>query len=127
MDSVLVPIVTNTGIIVGAYMIKTVEGKFSVTRKGKLLYTTFSKSAALIIAAMLNKKVSRSEISYILEIDKTIDRLRNDLAIFKHHHDLAASRSDTIRKGIMQARFEFTNEQYEDAKVELKKSYSKLF
>jgi hypothetical protein len=127
IDSVLVPIITNTGIVVGAYMIKTSNGQFCVTRKGKLLYKTFTKSAALIIAGLLNKKNTVSEINLVLDIDRNMDRLRNDLAIFKHHRTLAETKNDTIKLGIMQARFDVTIDQYEDAKFRLKKSYSKLF
>jgi hypothetical protein len=127
IDSVLIPVVTNTGIIVGDYMIRISKDYFLVTRRGKTLYKTFSKSAALVIAGLLNKSIKHKEINSILEIDKNIDKLKNDLIIFKHHRDVAIRKRDHIKKGIIEARFEVANDQYENAKSVLKKSYSKLF
>jgi hypothetical protein len=127
LDSVLVPIITNTGILVGAYMIKHQDGFFIVTRKGKKLYKTYSKSSALIIAGLLNKKEKSAEIANVLEIDRLANALRNDLILFKHHREIAVKNNNFTKEQIMLARFEVTNEKYSDLKEKLKKSYSRLF
>ena len=127
IDSVLVPIITNSGIIVGAYMVKPNNGLFLVTRKGKVYHTTFSKSAALIIAGLMNKKKTTGDIHEVLEADRITNALRNDLMIFKYHRDAAIKRNDHTKEQIMLARFEVTTDRYNDAKAVLKKTYSKLF
>lgn len=123
----LVPIVTKNGILIGSYIIKPRESVFDIKLGNRVLYTTFSKSAAMIIARMLIKNIKASKIVEILEADRIAFSTRNDLELYKHHYENAERRNDLTKRDIFLSRFEVTNEKYQQAKHTLHKSYSLLF
>ena len=127
VSSALIPVVTNKGISIGSYMIKPIDGSFSITDRGFELYRTYNKTAAMIIAGMLNKKMRSIEIQKVLDADRVAFTMRNDLDTFKYHYNKAIENNDDCKKSIMSARYECANNRYLEAKQSLKESYSKLF
>ena len=112
--------------MIGSYMIKPKDGLYHVTKKKETLYKTYSKSAAMIIALMLNKNM-HSDIQRIISADFEVFSNRNKLEIFKYHYNRAIEKDDELKKDLMFARFEIVNCRYQQAKHILKKSYSRLF
>lgn len=127
IQSGLVPIVTGQGIAIGSCLIKPFDGFFLILKNNHEYYRTYSKSAAMIIARLMNKKPDVLEISKILGADQRAFSARNDLEIYKHHYNLASKRNDTAKKMLMEDRFDATNDIYQSAKHTIKESYSKLF
>ena len=127
ISNAAIPIITRSGIAVGNYHIRVEDGKFSVKKRKSVVYTTHTKTAALIIAGMLNKKHKPEDIVRFLQADYIVYSTKNDLETFKHHYDLAIKSNDFIREGIMLSRFEQADDRYQAAKQILKQSYSKLF
>ena len=126
ISSVLVPAVTKYGIVVGNYLVKPHDGFFQIMKRKEILYTTYNKTSAIIIAGMLVKNM-KSKINSIIEADRVAFSTRNDLETFKYHIDLALKHDDPYKEGVMLARFEFTNDKFQAAKKILKQSYSRLF
>jgi hypothetical protein len=122
-----IPIITRSGIAVGHYHIRIEDGKFSVRKRKAVVYTTYTKTAALIIAGMLNKQYKPEDVVRVLQADYVVYSTKNDLESFKHHYDLAIKSNDSIKEGIMLSRFEQADDRYQAAKQILKQSYSKLF
>jgi mannose-1-phosphate guanylyltransferase len=127
ISNAAIPIITRSGIAVGHYHIRIEDGKFSVKKRKSIIYTTHTKTAALIIAGILNKQHKPEDIVRVLQADYVIYSTKNDLESFKHHYDLAIKSNDLIKEGIMLSRFEQADDRYQAAKQTLKQSYSKLF
>ena len=122
-----IPIITRSGIAVGHYHIRVEDGRFSVKKRKSIVYSTHTKTGALIIAGMLNKQYKPVDIVRVLHADYTLYSTKNDLESFKHHYELAIKNNDSIKEGIMLSRFEQADDRYQAAKQILKQSYSKLF
>lgn len=127
ISSAIIPIVTNRGIQVGKFLIKPEDDFYTVYHKNQEQYKTYTKIAALIIAAMLTKKNVRYNIGTVIDADRQANSSRNDREIFKYHREIAMRNRDDIKKGIMEARYEIANEKYQEAKRILQQSYSRLF
>lgn len=127
VSSNLVPLVTKNGILMGTYIIKPRNGVFDIKEGDQVLYTTYSKSAAMIVVRMMAKKIRSERIMEIIDADRTAFSSRNDLELFKYHYENAKKRNDLSKKDIFLSRFEVTNDRYQRAKDVLKKSYSSLF
>jgi hypothetical protein len=123
----IMPIVTKNGILVGSYLVQPNDGRFLVKSGSKVLYTTYTKSASMILARLLLKKATRDKINEIIEADRVAFSSRNDLEIYKSHYESAEKRNDSIKMGILMSRFEVADERYQVAKKTLQKSYSLLF
>jgi len=126
ISSVIVPTITKYGIVIGKYLIKPHNGLFQVMRHKEVLYTTYNKTSALIIAGILFKNM-KTDINAILEADRTAFSKRNDLETFKYHIDLAIRHDDSYKEGVMLAKFEAANEKFQKARNTLKQCYSRLF
>lgn len=127
VSSALVPVVTKNGIMIGSYVVKPDDGEFIVTKNKFEYYRTYTKSAAMIIAGFLNKKLRTKDLLTVLDADRVANAMRNDIDSYKYHYELATNNGDNIKKQIMMARFEVANDRYREAKRVLKNSYSKLF
>lgn len=127
ISNAAIPIITRSGILVGHYTIRIENGKFSIKKKKSTVHSTHTKTAALIIAGMLNKPYKPSDIVKVLHADYVIYSTKNDLESFKHHYELAVKHNDNIKEGIMLSRFEQADDRYQEAKKILQQSYSKLF
>lgn len=123
----IIPVITRSGILVGKYVIRSENGKFYIRRNGNIVQKTFTKTGALIIAGLLNKKPKALDIKRVLNADHTLYFMKNDLDLFKHHYNLAVKNNDLIKQGIMQSRFDQADEKYQSAKSILQESYSMLF
>lgn len=123
----LVPLVTKNGILIGSYLIKPRDGLFDILEGSRVLYTTFSKSAAMIVARMIAKRQRPEMIMEVIQADRIAFSTRNDLELYKHHYENAEKRNDLTKRDIFLSRFEVTNERYQQAKKTLQKSYSLLF
>ena len=121
------PIVTKNGILIGTYIIQPKEGRYHLKHGTRLLYSTFSKSAAMIIARMLTKKITHLQIEEVIEADRIAFSCRQDLEVFKHQIKVAEKNNNTLKEELYITRFEVTNEKYQKAKAALQKSYSLLF
>lgn len=119
------PIVTKNGILVGTYIIQPKDGRYHVKQGTQILYVTFSKSAAMIIARMLTKRMS--SIKEVLEADRIAFSARQDLEIYKHHIKVAEKNNNLLKEELYTTRFEITDQKYQQAKAILQKSYSMLF
>jgi hypothetical protein len=98
-----------------------------VNKQNHEYYRTYSKSAAMIIAALMSKNFKTKDIYPVIDADQTANAMRNDIAIYKHHYEIANKKGDDCKKYIMSARFEIANEKYQEAKRILQQSYYKLF
>jgi len=127
ISNTIVPIVTRSGISVGHYTIRIEDGEFAIKKKKSTVYKTHTKTAALIIAGLLNKTYKPKDIINILYADYTLYSTKNDLESFKHHYELAIKNNNPTKEGIMLARFEQADDRYQEAKKIIKQSYSKLF
>ena len=127
LQNIPVPVLTNRGIAIGSCLIKPCDGSFAIYKGCHEYYRTYSKSAAMIIAVMINKKSQAADIAEILEADRCAFWTRNDLEIFKHHYNLAVKYKDDMRQELMEARFDVANDRYKLAKKTIKESYSRLF
>ena len=127
ISNAAIPVITRSGIAVGNYHVRVEDSKFSVKKRKSVVYTTHTKTAALIIAGMLNKPHKPNDIVRVLQADYVVYSTKNDLETFKHHYDLAIKNKDPIKEGIMISRFEEADDRYQAAKQILKQSYSKLF
>jgi hypothetical protein len=121
------PIVTRNGILIGTYMIQPKNGKFYVKNGATVLYSTYSKSAAMVVARMLLKRVSGEQIGEVLEADRIAFSCRNDLEFYKHQIKTAEKKNNSLKEELYTTRFEVTDEKYQQAKARLHKSYSMLF
>jgi hypothetical protein len=122
-----VPVITRAGILVGNVLIRIKDGNYYLRHKKTTVYQTHTKTAALILAGLINKNYKGETITNILEADRTAFSTKNDLEIFKHHYQTAIKNNDKTKQGIMLARFEQADDRYQSAKQILKQSYSKLF
>ena len=113
--------------MIGSYVVKPDDGEFIVTKNKFEYYRTYTKSAAMIIAGFLNKKLRTKDLLTVLDADRVANAMRNDIDSYKYHYELATNNGDNIKKQIMMARFEVANDRYREAKRVLKNSYSKLF
>lgn len=127
VSNAAIPIITRAGITVGHYHIRHENGKFLIKKRKSTIYSTHTKTAALIIAGILNKPFKSEDIIKVLHADYIVYSTKNDLESFKHHYDLAVKTNDSIKEGIMLSRFEQADDRYQEAKKILKESYSKLF
>jgi hypothetical protein len=121
------PIITRNGILIGNYIVQPREGKFLVKNGTTVLYSTYSKSAAMIIARMMIRQMSNERINEIVDADRIAFSCRNDLEIFKHQVKVAEKRNDYLKQELFLNRFEVTDEKYQQAKGILQRSYSTLF
>lgn len=126
----IIPYVTKKGIVVGSCLIVPSDEGFVVKRKNIVVAKTMSKSAAMIIAALMNKKITKAvveEIKSVSAADMVSFSSKHDLEIFKYHYSLAEKKNDENKKALMECRFSFANERYQQARNILKKSYMNLF
>ena len=121
------PIVTKNGILVGTYMVVPKDGLYHIKHGTQHLYTTYSKSASLIIARMLTKRMSGDRIKEVLEADRIAFSCQQDLELFKHHIKVAEKTNNHLKEELYTTRFEVTDQKYQVAKGILQKSYSLLF
>jgi len=121
------PIITKNGILIGTYIIQPKNGQYHVKQGSQILYSTYSKSAAMIIARMLTKRIDGDQIREVLEADRIAFSSRQDLEIFKHQIKVAEKKSNHLKEELYTTRFEVTNIKYQQAKFILQKSYSLLF
>ncbi len=121
------PIITKNGILVGTYIIQPKDGRYHIKHGTQILYSTFSKSAAMIIARMLTKRMNGSNIKEVLEADRIAFSARQDLEVFKHQIKLAEKKNNHLKEELYTTRFEVTDQKYQQAKPVLQKSYSMLF
>lgn len=121
------PIVTRNGILIGNFIIQPKEGKFLIKHGTNILYTTYSKSAAMIVARMLVKRIPNDRIGEVIEADRIAFSCRNDLEIYKHQAKAAEKKHDFLKQELFLNRFEVTDERYQQAKSILQRSYSSLF
>ena len=119
------PIITKNGILVGTYIIQPKDGRYNVKNGSNVLYSTFSKSAAMIVARMLLKRMCN--IDEVLEADRIAFSARQDLEIFKHQIKVAEKNNNALKEELYTTRFEVTDQKYQQAKAILQKSYSLLF
>lgn len=127
VQSGLVPIITDQGIAVGSCLIKPSDGFFVIYKNNHEYHRTYSKSAAMIVARLMNKRTDPIEISKIIFADQRAFSARNDLELYKHHYTVACKRNDSVKKMLMEDRFEAANDKYQSAKKIIKESYSSLF
>lgn len=127
VSSGLIPMVTKLGILMGHYLIQPKDGIFNIKDGSTVLYTTYSKSAAMIIVKMLLNNRSNSKIKEIVEADRIAFSTRNDLEFYKHYINIAERNGNYTKQDILLSRFDITNEKYQKAKRILHKSYSSLF
>lgn len=123
----LVPLITKNGILMGSFLIQPKNGMFDIKEGSQILYTTFTKSAAMIVVRMIVKNARSEEIFEIIEADRVAFSARNDLELYKYHYENAEKRRDFSKRDIFLSRFEVTNDRYQRAKKMLHKSYSSLF
>ena len=123
----LVPLVTKNGILIGSYLIKPRDGMFDILEGSRVLYTTYSKSAAMVVVRMIAKRQRAENIMEVIQADRIAFSTRNDLEMYKYHYENAEKRNDLTKRDIFLSRFEVTNERYQQAKQTLQKSYSLLF
>lgn len=121
------PIVTKNGILIGTYMIQPKNGQFYIKSGSQIIHITYSKSAAMIIARMLLKRITGPKITEVLEADRIAFSCRNDLEFFKHQIKVAEKKNNALKEELYITRFDVTNEKYQEAKKTLHKSYSMLF
>ena len=121
------PIVTKNGILVGTYIIQPKDGRFNVKQGSKILYSTYSKSAALIVARMLTKRMHYDNVKEVLDADRVAFSAKQDLEIFKHQIKIAEKKNNHLKEELYTTRFEVTDIKYQKAKAVLQKSYSLLF
>ena len=121
------PIVTKNGILIGTYIVQPKNGRYNIKNGSRILYSTFSKSAAMIVARMLIKRMTHLEIEEVLEADRIAFSSRQDLEIFKHQIKVAEKNNNTLKEELYTTRFEVTDEKYQKAKAVLQKTYSLLF
>jgi len=121
------PIVTKNGILIGTYIIQPKDGKYHLKHGSQILYSTFSKSAAMILARMLTKRMGGDQIKEVLEADRIAFSARQDLEVYKYHIKVAEKKNNTLKEELYTTRFEVTDQKYQQAKATLQKSYSLLF
>ena len=119
------PIITKNGILIGTYIVQPKEGRYHIKHGSQILYSTFSKSAAMIIARMLIKRMNN--IKEVLEADRIAFSARQDLEVFKHQIKVAEKNNNYLKEELYTTRFEVTDQKYQQAKAILQKSYSMLF
>ena len=124
------PYITKNGIVIGTLIVSPYDDGFVIKKKNNIVSTTKSKSAAMIIAALMNKKITKAVIEEIKSIslaDSVSFSSKNDLELFKHHYNIAEKNNDDTKKALMECRFTFANDRYQQAKLIMKKSYMNLF
>ena len=119
------PIITKNGILIGTYIIQPKDGRYHIKHGSQILYSTFSKSAAMIVARMLTKRMTN--IKEVLEADRIAFSARQDLEVYKHHIKVAEKNNNALKEELYTTRFEVTDQKYQQAKAILQKSYSMLF
>ena len=121
------PIITKNGILLGVYIIQPKNGRYNIKHGSQIMYSTYSKSAAMIIARMLTKRMHYDRIKEVLEADRIAFSARQDLELFKHQIKVAEKKNNTLKEELYTTRFEVTDQKYQNAKAILQKSYSMLF
>jgi hypothetical protein len=121
------PIITKNGILIGTYIIQPKDGKYHVKHSAQLLYSTYSKSAAMIVARMLTKKIGGDQIREVIESDRIAFSARQDLEVYKRQIKVAEKNNNYLKEELYTTRFEVTDQKYQQAKATLQKSYSLLF
>lgn len=127
ISSNLIPLITKHGILMGSYLIQPKNGMFEIKDGPRVLYSTFSKSTAMIVVKMMSRNSKSEQIWEVLEADRVAFSARNDLEVYKYHYENAEKRQDFTKRDIYLSRFDVTNERYQRAKKVLRKSYSSLF
>lgn len=127
VKSNLMPLITKNGILMGSYLIKPNDGMFNIILGSQTLYSTYSKSAAMIIVKMLMSRQHPENIMEVIDADRVAFNTRNDLEIYRYHYKNAEKRNDHLKKDIFLSRFEVADERYQQAKKILQDSYSSLF
>jgi hypothetical protein len=120
-----IPLITKLGILIGSYIIKPKNNKFEIYKNSRCIYTTYSKTAAMVIAQMLTNNISG--VSTVLENDRRAASAREDLEIFKHHYNIAEKNNNILKKDLMMSKFEAADERYQQCKKMLQESYYNLF
>ena len=121
------PIITKNGILIGTYIIQPKDGRYHLKHGSQILHSTFSKSAAMIIARMLTKRMTALQIKEVVEADRIAFSARQDLEVYKHHIKVAEKNNNVLKEELYTTRFEVTDQKYQQAKSILQKSYSLLF
>ncbi len=121
------PIVTKNGILIGVYIIQPKNGRYNIKHGSQIVYSTYSKSAAMIIARMLTKRMHYDDIQEVMEADRIAFSARQDLELFKHQIKVAEKKNNALKEELYTTRFEVTDQKYQNAKAILQKSYSILF
>lgn len=121
------PIITKNGILIGTYIIQPKNGKYHIKQGSQILYDTYSKSAAMIIARMLTKRMPGDNLTEVLEADRIAFSCRQDLEVFKYQIKIAEKNNNSLKEELYTTRFEVTDQKYQQAKATLQKSYSLLF
>jgi len=122
-----IPIVTKNGILIGTYMIQPKNGQFYIKNGSQVLHVTYSKSAAMIVARMLLKRINGDRVKEVLDADRIAFSCRNDLEFYKHQIKVAEKKNNFLKEELYTTRFEVTDAKYQYAKDILQKSYSLLF
>ena len=125
--NVLVPLLTKSGIRIGDFTIVPADGKFEIRKNKYTYYTTIKKSAAMTIAGLMMKKSKPEEITKVVHADRVAFTMYNNLIFYEHHLDQAINNNNTIKKNLMEFRFDKDDVLYRDAKKILQSSYSKIF
>ena len=121
------PIITKNGILVGTYIIQPKDGKYLIKNGTHIVNSTYSKSAAMIIARMFTKRIDSDKINEVLEADRVAFSARQDLEVFKYQIKVAEKNNNHLKEELYTTRFEVTDQKYQQAKAVLQKSYSLLF
>lgn len=127
ISNTVMPVITRSGISVGKFLINKENGQFCVKRNKFVVHKTYTKTAALIVAGLLNKKSRSDDIRNVLDADFVAFSMKNDLELYKYHYNAAIKDKNETKEGIMLARFERANDRYQIAKKTLQQSYSRLF
>lgn len=122
MQEKLIPLVTKSGILIGMFVIVPSNGMFQVKKGKEVLYTTYTKTAAMIIAQLLSTK-TKPNVLDILEADRVMSAAKNDLEFFKYNFEKA---SDEKRE-ILLSKFDAADDRYYTAREKLQRSYYSLF
>lgn len=121
------PIITKNGILIGTFIIQPKNGQYDIKQGSQILYSTYSKSAAMIIARMLTKRMHYDNIKEVLDADRIAFSAKQDLEVFKNQIKIAEKKNNHLKEELYTTRFEVTDLKYQKAKAVLQKSYSLLF
>ena len=121
------PIITKNGILIGTFIIQPKNGQYDIKQGSQILYSTYSKSAAMIVARMLTKRMHYDHIKEVLDADRIAFSAKQDLEVFKNQIKIAEKKNNLMKEELYTTRFEVTDLKYQKAKAILQKSYSMLF